>query len=413
VDGSVNEGAQTNSAECRISDCIDPEDISWYRELAGGTTAANQLHGSANPIGGQNSVVKIKWGALLNGSGDDAFRIPDAIGGIKFALGENVKRDTGRYPNTRMGVETFIRDAFTAAREYKAKWDRYDNLSADKKAITMPPQRDLELDAMVEILDHKRIVHCHSYRQDEILMLIRIADDFGFTIGTFQHVLEGYKVADAIAKHGAGGSTFSDWWAYKIEVADAIPFNGALMHDVGVTMSFNSDSDELARRLNTEAEKAIRYGGLSPEEAIKFVTINPAKQLRIDSHTGSLEKGKDADFVIWSGSPLSDYSRCEQTWIDGACYFSLEKDRELREQTQRERQRIMQKILTQVHGQPTSANEPATSQSQPSSQPAATNPKHLHLAISDGERREMEELVRQGINPEDIVPGQCDDLHDH
>ncbi|MCZ6852221.1 MAG: amidohydrolase family protein, partial [Planctomycetota bacterium] len=311
ISGGVNEGGQTNTAEVRIGDVINPDDINFYRQLAGGLTGANQLHGSANPIGGQNSVIKLKWG-----SSAEAFRVTDAIAGIKFALGENVKRRTTRYPNTRMGVETFIRDGFIAARDYRAKWDRYLGMSEEHRARTMPPRRDLELDTLVEILNGQRLVHCHSYRQDEILMLIRVADEFGFTIGTFQHVLEGYKVAEAIASHGAGASTFSDWWAYKIEVMDAIPYNGALMHDVGVIVSFNSDSSELARRMNTEAAKAVRYGGLDPQDALNFVTINPARQLRIDHRTGSLEVGKDADFVIWSESPLSTYARCEQTWIE-------------------------------------------------------------------------------------------------
>ncbi|MCL4209307.1 MAG: amidohydrolase family protein [Phycisphaerales bacterium] len=347
ISGGVNEGSQAVTAEVRIADVIDPDDINWYRQLAGGLTAANQLHGSANPIGGQNSVVKLKWGG-----GAEDFPIRDAIPGIKFALGENVKRSQNRYPNTRMGVETIIRDSFTAAREYKAEWDRYLALPRDVQDRTMPPRKDLELDALVEILEGKRLVHCHSYRQDEILMLIRVADDFGFKIGTLQHILEGYKVAEAIAAHGAGASSFSDWWAYKVEVMDAIPYNGAIMAAAGITVSFNSDSNELARRMNTEASKAVRYGGVSPVDALKFVTINPARQLRIDHRTGSLEPGKDADFVIWSGDPLSTYTRCEQTWIEGARYFSIEQDQELRRQVARERQRLIQKILTLAHGDP-------------------------------------------------------------
>ncbi len=363
ISGGVNEGGQTNTAEVRIGDVINPDDINFYRQLAGGLVAANQLHGSANPIGGQNSVIKLKWG----GSAED-FRVTDAIAGIKFALGENVKRRTTRYPNTRMGVETFIRDGFIAAREYRAKWDRYLGMSEDVRAHTMPPQRDLELDTLVEILDGRRLVHCHSYRQDEILMLIRVAEEFGFTIGTFQHVLEGFKVADAIASHGAGASTFSDWWAYKVEVMDAIPYNGALMHDVGVVVSFNSDSSELARRMNTEAAKAVRYGGLDLHDALNLVTINPAKQLRIDHRTGSLEVGKDGDFVIWSESPLSTYARCEQTWIEGARYFDIEQDRKLAASSRAERQRLIQRALRDAHGElgtdesdePTTPDEPAT-----------------------------------------------------
>lgn len=351
---SVNEGTQAVTAEVRISDVINPDDIDWYRQLAGGLTAANQLHGSANPIGGQNSVVKLRWGKAAH-----EFPVAGAIGGIKFALGENVKQSnwgdnfTSRYPQSRMGVEQIMRSEFQSARDYAAARARFDSNKASSNPLPMyPPARDLELDAVAEILAGTRLVHCHSYRQDEILMLIHVADDFGFTIGTFQHILEGYKVAQEIAAHGAGASAFSDWWAYKVEVYDAIPYAGALMHNAGVLVSFNSDSDELARRMNTEAAKAVRYGGVSPEEALKFVTINPAKQLRIDQQTGSIEKGKDADFVIWSGDPLSSLSRCEQTWIDGTCYFSLEKDAALRDTVRSERQRIIAKLLDLAHDEP-------------------------------------------------------------
>jgi len=345
ITGGVNEFMQVNTAEVRIQDVLDPDDINWYRQLAGGCTAVNQLHGSANPIGGQNAVTKVRWGSPM-----ESYHVPDAEQGIKFALGENVKRSQGRYPNTRMGVETMMRDAFTAAREYDNEWKRYLARSDDEKARTMPPRRDLELEALVEILNGERAVHCHSYRQDEILMLLRLAEDFGFRVGTLQHILEGYKVADAIAAHGAGGSSFSDWWAYKMEVMDAIPHNAALMTEVGVLMSLNSDSNELARRLNTEASKAVRYGGMSRAEALKLVTINPAKQLGIDHRTGSLEVGKDGDFVIWSDDPLSTYARCEQTWIEGARYFSLDSDRDHRDAVQRERSRLVQKILKESHG---------------------------------------------------------------
>ena len=362
ISGGVNEPTQAVTAEVRIGDVIDPDDINFYRQLAGGLTAANQLHGSANPIGGQNSVIKLKWSRSA-----EEMVIDDAIGGIKFALGENVKRSQSRYPNSRMGVEAIIRDAFTAAGEYQARWQRYRSLDDEERAGTRPPRRDLELDALVEILQGTRIVHCHSYRQDEILMLVRLAEEFGFTIGTFQHVLEGYKVADAIAAHGAGASTFSDWWAYKIEVMDAIPFNGALMNRVGVVVSFNSDSSELARRLNTEAAKAVRYGGLHPHDALKFVTINPAIQLRIDHRTGSLMAGKDADFVIWSESPLSTYARCEQTWIEGARYFDLDDDRERRQWATAERQRLVQKILKAAHEKPKAAEDAATPGGEPES----------------------------------------------
>lgn len=344
--GSINEGTQAITAEVRIQDVINPDDINWYRELAGGLTVVNQLHGSANPIGGQNSVVKIKWGY-----GAEAFKFEGAIPGIKFALGENVKQSnwgddqTTRYPQTRMGVEAIMRSAFDAAIDYRKAFKDYENLSDDEKARTYPPKRDLELDTLVEVLEGNRIVHCHSYRQNEILMLIRLAEDYGFTIGTFQHVLEGYKVAKELAEHGAGGSCFSDWWSYKFEVYDAIPYDGAIMHDVGVVTSFNSDSNELARRMNLEAAKAVKYGNIAPEEALNFVAFNPANQLRIDDRVGSIEVGKDADFVIWSGDPLSTFTKCEQTWIDGERMFSLEEDAEMRAFAKAERSRITQKIL--------------------------------------------------------------------
>ena len=234
--------------------------------------------------------------------------------------------------------------AFSAARDYSKRWNTY-NKDAKLQRTKLPPRRDLELDALVEILNGERIVHAHSYRQDEILMLTRIAEDFGFTMGTFQHVLEGYKVAERLVEHGASASTFSDWWAYKFEVIDAIPFNATLMANVGVNVSFNSDSDELARRMNLEAAKAVKYGGLSEEESLKMVTINPARQLKIDKYVGSLEIGKDADFVLWSGHPLSNYSICEQTWVDGKQYFSQKKDAYYRERDEKLRNDLIQKIL--------------------------------------------------------------------
>ena len=345
---AINEGSQSVTSEVRIRDVIDSDDIAIYRELAGGLTMANILHGSANTIGGQNAVIKLKWG-----ENPENLIYKNAPQGIKFALGENVKQSnwgddyTTRYPQTRMGVEQVLRDAFDRATEYKSRWENYNNQIANNVNIDfLPPRRDLELDALVEILTGKRKIHCHSYRQDEILMLTRVAEDYGFTIGTFQHVLEGYKVADRLAEHGAGASTFTDWWAYKYEVIDAIPFNGTLMHDVGVNVSFNSDSDELARRMNLEAAKAVKYGGVSEEEALKFVTLNPAIQLGIDQWVGSLEIGKEADFVIWSGHPLSTMSRCEQTWIDGARYFSIEEDQKLRDRDKKWRNEIIQYILS-------------------------------------------------------------------
>ena len=341
ITGGVNEATNTVTAEVRIGDVLDPEDVDLYRELAGGLTAANLLHGSANAIGGQNQVIKLRWGADPEG-----LRFAGAPPGIKFALGENPKQsnwnvEKRRFPQTRQGVEEAIRERFTAARDYRRRWDEYRKAGAKDR---VPPRRDLQLEALGEILDGKRLVHAHSYRADEILMLLGVAESFGFRVATFQHVLEGYKVADEIAAHGAGASMFSDWWAYKYEVIDAIPWNGAIMQRRGVVVSFNSDSDELARRLNLEAAKAVRYGDLPEDEALKFVTINPARQLGIDRRVGSLEPGKDADFAIWSGHPLSTYSVCEQTWIDGRKYFDRADDLTKRREVAAERSALLAKL---------------------------------------------------------------------
>ena len=341
TDGGVNESSQAITAEVRIGDFVDPDDVTIYRQLAGGVTAANILHGSANPIGGQNQVVKLRWGA----TGED-LKFKEAPPGIKFALGENVKQSNWgdefntRYPQTRMGVEQIIRDAFAAAIDYQKSHDRW---NADHAGL--PPRRDLELDALAEVVQGRRWIHCHSYRQDEILALVRVCDHYGITIGSLQHILEGYKVADVIAKHGATGSAFSDWWAYKYEVIDAIPFNGALMHRQGIVVSFNSDDAELGRHLNHEAAKAVKYGGVEPVEALKFVTLNPAKQLRIDTWVGSLEAGKHADFVVWSGPPLSVTSRCQETWIDGRKFFDREADQAARDEQLKMRARLIRKVL--------------------------------------------------------------------
>ena len=355
--GAVNESTLPSTAMCRIGDVVNSETENFYQQLAGGLTVANLLHGSANPIGGQNQVIKLRDGAP-----PEELKFEGAMPGIKFALGENVKqsnwgeKNTTRFPQTRMGVKTFHQNRFTAAQEYLAEWEEYrrtskvgqasrlpgeresasikekDSTTSSSRAgetpALLPPRRDLELETIGEIIQGKRLIHCHSYRQDEILAFIRTMESFGVRIGTLQHILEGYKVADEIAKHGAGASAFSDWWAFKFEVYDAIPYAGSLMRDRGVLVSFNSDSSELARRMNLEAAKAVKYGGTPEEEALKFVTLNPAKQLRIDNRVGLLEPGKDADFVIWSGHPLDSRSVCLQTWIDGKKYF----DRSLSEQ---------------------------------------------------------------------------------
>lgn len=339
--GNVNEPTHAVTTEVRTADIIDPTDISIYRQLASGVTAANLLHGSANPMGGQATVIKLRWGRDADG-----LLFEGAPGGIKFALGENVKQSnwgemfTSRYPQTRMGVEQIMLDTFTAAKAYGEAWDAW-NRSKRGPA----PRRDLRLEAVLEILRGERLVNIHSYRADEILMFLRLAERFGFKVAAFQHVLEGYKVAPELAAAGAGASSFTDWWSFKWEAYDAIPHNPALLTRAGVLTSINSDSDELARRLNSDAAKAVKYGGLSEIEAFALVTINPARQLGIGHRAGSLEPGKDADFVIWSENPLSTFARVEQTWIDGARYFDRAEDLELRERVARERERLVQAIL--------------------------------------------------------------------
>ena len=343
TDGGVNESGQDVTAEVRIGDFIDNSDISIYRQLAGGLTVANILHGSANPIGGQNQVIKLRWGQTMDG-----LRMTEAPPGIKFALGENVKGNRSRYPNTRMGVEQILRDQLLAAREYDAAWRRWHGGTHD----SLPPRVDLQLEAMSEVQHGQRWIHCHSYRQDEILATLDLLEEFGITIGTLQHILEGYKVADRMAQHGAMGSSFSDWWAYKFEVYDAIPYNGAIMHDQGVVVSFNSDDAELARRLNTEAAKATKYGAVTDQQALQFVTLNPAKQLRIDQYVGSITPGKHADLVLWSGPPLSTTTRCEQTWIDGRKFFDRTRDAEIRDRDSQLHAQLVQLALTQTAEEP-------------------------------------------------------------
>ncbi len=354
TDGGVNESGQAITGEVRIGDFVDCRDITIYRQLAGGVTAANILHGSANPIGGQNQVIKLRWGA-----NDEQCKFAEAPQGIKFALGENVKQSnrgnefTTRYPQTRMGVEQIIDDAFRAAIDYRRRQAEWKS-----SAKGLPPRIDLELEAMAEILEGRRWVHCHSYRQDEILALIRVLDQHGVRIGSFQHILEGYKVAEKMAEHGAMASAFADWWAYKFEVYDAIPHAGALMHQAGLVVSFNSDDAELGRHLNHEAAKAVRYGGVDPAEALKFVTLNPAKQLRIDSYVGSLESNKQADFVIWNGPPLSNFSRPQQTWVDGRKYFDLEEDQKRQLEVATMHQSLVQKVLDSGQ-EPDSGDKPS------------------------------------------------------
>ncbi|HEX8190533.1 MAG TPA: amidohydrolase [Pyrinomonadaceae bacterium] len=344
MDGSVNECTRSVTSMVTTRDILNPTAVNIYRELAGGTTAALLLHGSCNAVGGLSTTVKFKWG---HPAAD--FPVPGAPPGIKFALGENPKRSnfnlpglTPRYPATRMGVEETIRDAFTRARDYKKDWDDYQAATKRGEKNVIPPRRDLELEPLVEILEGRRYVHSHCYRADEILMLINVADEFGFKVRTFQHVLEGYKVAAEIARHGAGASTFTDFWGYKMEAYDAIAYNAAVLVRHGVVTSVNSDSDERARRLNIEAAKTVRYGGLSEEEALKLVTLNPAIQLGIDKRVGSIDVGKDADVVVWSAHPFSVYARAEQTFVDGELLFDRQADLARRPALEAERKALEQ-----------------------------------------------------------------------
>lgn len=345
VDGSVNEGSVSVSSIVNIADVLNPDDIDIYRDLAGGVTVANVLHGSANSIGGQTVVIKLRWGL-------PASKLPfeGAVPGIKFALGENPKRSnfsipgaTPRYPATRMGVEETIRSAFAEARDYKKTWDDFDKRVAAGDKNAMSPRRDLRLDPLVEVLEGKRYVHAHCYREDEILMLLRVAKEFGFKVRTLQHVLEGYKVADEIAAAGTGASTFSDWWAYKVEAYDAIPYNAAIMTRRGVVVSINSDDAEEATHLNQEAAKTMKFGGLSHDEALKLVTLNPAIQLGIDKRVGSIDVGKDADLVIYNHDPLSAYAVVQQTLIDGRIYFDRKRDIADRDAREKEKKSLMEK----------------------------------------------------------------------
>ncbi|MFM9985676.1 MAG: amidohydrolase family protein [Flavobacteriales bacterium] len=377
---SVNEGAQASSAEVEQGRVIMPEDISIYRQLSGGVTCSQLLHGSSNPIGGQSALIKLHWG----GNAEDML-VDNAPGFIKFALGENVKQanwhnDGSRFPQTRMGVEQMYYDHFIRAREYGEAWKKYNvptPPSSKKKKdetprlATTPIRRDLEMDALYEILIGKRFVTCHSYVQSEINMLMHVADSMQFRLNTFTHILEGYKVADKMKAHGAGASSFSDWWAYKYEVKDAIPHNGALMWEQGIVVAFNSDDDEMARRLNQEAAKAVKYGNVPEEEALKFVTLNPAKLLHIDNRTGSLLAGKDADLVIWSDSPLSIYAKAEKTFVDGICYYDIESDLKMREWIEQERARLIQKMLQ------------AKKSGEPVQQPTFKDPKKFHCDTMD------------------------------
>nr|WP_315195733.1 amidohydrolase family protein [uncultured Flavobacterium sp.] len=344
ISKGVNEFGHNSSAEVTIQDVVNSEDINIYRDLAGGVTTSQLLHGSANPIGGRSAIVKWKWGLS-----PEEMLYKDQPKFIKFALGENVKQsnfgitDPTRFPQTRMGVEQVFTDYFQRAKEYETSWKTYN--SNGKKDKTKAPRVDLEMQTLVEILNKDRFITCHSYVQSEILMLMNVADKFNFKVNTFTHILEGYKVADEMKAHGVGASTFADWWAYKFEVNDAIPYNGALLHNQGVVVAYNSDNAEMSRRLNQEAAKAVKYGNISEEEAWKFVTLNPAKLLHIDDKVGSVKVGKDADLVLWNNNPLSIYTKAEKTIIDGVVYFDIQKDEAQRLSIAKERNELIGQLL--------------------------------------------------------------------
>ena len=350
---AINEGSLSVTSMTRIRDVLNPTDISIYRALAGGVTAANLLHGSANAIGGQNVTVKFKYGRPI-----EEFPIPDAPPGIKFAMGENPKRSsqtfqpgqTPRYPRTRMGTLEVMRDAFVRARDYKQAWDDY-----KAKKTNVPPRRDIELEPIVEILEGKRLVHAHGYRSDEHLNLMLLADEFGFRVATLQHGLEAYKIAPEIARRGTGVSIFADSWSYKLEAYDSIPYNAYILWKNGVVVSINSDSDERIRRLNLDAAKMMKYGGVPEEEALKMVTLNPAKQLGIDKRTGSIDEGKDADIAIWNVHPFSIYSHVDMTLIEGDVYFDRALDIQKRAEIARERE-TLEKL--EVNKAPSSGGTP-------------------------------------------------------
>jgi imidazolonepropionase-like amidohydrolase len=367
IEGGVNEGSVSVSSIANIAEVLDSDDVDIYRDLAGGVTTANVLHGSANSIGGQTIVIKLRWG-------QPAARLPfeGAVPGIKFALGENPKRSNfsipgqpKRYPATRMGVEETIRGAFSEARDYKNSWEAYRKRVSAGEKNALPPRRDLRLEPLVEVLDGKRYVHAHCYREDEILMLLRVAKEFGFKVRTLQHVLEGYKIADEIAAAGVGASTFSDWWAYKVEAYDAIPYNTALMTKRGVLVSVNSDDAAEATHLNQEAAKSMKFGALTHDEALKLVTINPAMQLGIDKRVGSIDVGKDADLVIYNHDPLSAYAVAQKTIVDGRVLFDRDKDIAGRASLAKEKQDLLAKEKKREEKKPDEKKPDTTKKPEP------------------------------------------------
>ncbi len=401
---SINEGSVSVSSMVNMSEILNPDDIDIYRDLAGGVTAANILHGSANSIGGQTLVIKLRWG-------QPAAKLPfeGAVPGIKFALGENPKRSNfsipgqpRRYPSTRMGVEETIRGAFSEARDYKKTWEDYNKRFGAGEKNLIPPRRDLRLEPLVEVLEGKRYVHSHCYREDEILMLLRVAKEFGFKVRTFQHVLEGYKVADELAAAGVGASTFSDWWAYKVEAYDAIPYNAALMTRRGVVVSINSDDAEEATHLNQEAAKSMKFGGLSHDEALKMVTLNPAMQLGIDKRVGTIDVGKDADLAIYNHDPLSAYAVVQKTLIDGRVYFDRQRDIAERSEREKEKKALIDKFKKAAEKKPEDKKPDATV-------PIGQKPSEKKSEEKKPEEKKPEEKPKppsaSGIDSAAVLPG--------
>lgn len=387
---SINEGSQSVTSEVRIQDNLDPDDINIYRQLSGGVTTSHILHGSANTIGGQTQLIKLRWGA-----DDEGLKFKNADPFIKFALGENVKRSSStqgnpRFPDSRMGVEQVLTDAFNRAGAYDNARKEADANNKKKGAVPGSVRRDLELDALAEIMNKKRFITCHSYVASEIVSTMRVAEKFGFRVNTFTHILEGYKVADKMKEHGASVSTFSDWWAYKNEVQDAIPYNAAIMQKVGLNVAINSDDAEMARRLNQEAAKSVKYGGISEEDALKMVTINPAKMLHVDDRVGSIKEGKDADLVLWSDNPLSIYAKALYTLVDGTIFFDREKDAAMRKEVKAERTRLIGKMVSEKRERGGAAVAPFT----PSYKYIQTCSDHSHklgmLEIDADEEEQMQ-----------------------
>jgi imidazolonepropionase-like amidohydrolase len=383
---SINEGGHSVTSEVRIGDNLNPDDINIYRQLSGGVTSSHILHGSANTIGGQTQLIKLRWGA-----NDEELKFKNWDPFIKFALGENVKdtrsQNNTRYPDSRMGVEEVLMDAFQRATDYREAMRKTaaENKSTNRSDPSAGLRRNLQLDALVEIMEKKRFITCHSYVQSEITALMRVADKFGFRVNTFTHILEGYKVADKIKEHGANVSTFSDWWAYKMEVEDAIAYNASIMQQMGLNVCINSDDAEQARRLNQEAAKSVKYGGMSEEEAFKMVTLNPAKALHVADRVGSIKEGKDADLVLWSDHPLSIYAKALKTIVDGVVYYDVQRDSILRINISAERNRLVQKMLNDKK-----AGSPV--------QPAVPS---FQILLNCGDHQSHDHLITVELNDED------------